>query len=94
MFRHVPILAALFACFGSFGAGAAEKCDGPEAVCRFAPYVMKLEGNRREANAIYLGVGLADALPSDWLPLARFSPLIGCLSLASARPGHQPSLRR
>ena len=61
MFRHVPILAALFACFGSFGARAAEKCDGPEAVCRFAPYVMKLEGNRREANAVYLGVGLAAA---------------------------------
>ena len=59
MFRHVPILAALFACFGSFDAGAAEKCDGPEAVCRFAPYVMKLEGNRREANAVYLGIGLA-----------------------------------
>ncbi len=61
MLRHVPILAALFACFGSFHAGAAEKCDGPEPVCRFAPYVMKLEGNRREANAVYLGVGLAAA---------------------------------
>ena len=61
MFRHVPIFAALFACFGSFVAGAAETCDGPEAVCRFAPYVMKLEGNRREANAVYLGAGLAAA---------------------------------
>ncbi len=61
MFRQVLIPAALFACFGSFGAGAAEKCDGPEAICRFAPYVMKLEGNRREANSVYLGAGLAAA---------------------------------
>ena len=59
MLRHVPILAALFVCLAFNGAGAEGDCDGPDAVCRVTPHILKLDGARREANAVYLGAGLA-----------------------------------